>query len=104
MYHLFIFDKPEILMLFLVVIIAISIVISSAGANTSTDSLVEITDATYSTLVATENIWLIMFYAPWCHHCKKIRPSFEKLSTLSLSPKIRYGVIDATVNTESTTK
>ena len=92
-------------MLFLVVIIAISIVISSAGANASTDSLVEITDATYySTLVATENIWLIMFYAPWCHHCKKIRPSFEKLSALSLSPKIRYGVIDATVNTESATK
>ena len=80
--------------------------IYSVNAITDYNSLIEITDSTYSNLVAAENnnIWLIMFYAPWCHHCKKIRPSFEKLPNLSLSSNIRYGVIDATVNAESATK
>jgi len=72
-----------------------------------TNALVEIKDDTYSTLVAdtadeSENeVWLIMFYAPWCHHCHKVRPIFEKLAITTPS-KVKFGVIDATVNKKST--
>jgi thiol-disulfide isomerase/thioredoxin len=83
----------------------IIIFISTVSSYVEVVPLIELTDATYSKLVASEHIiWLIMFYAPWCHHCKKIRPLFEKLPALSLSHKIRYGVIDATVHTDSATK
>ena len=84
-------------------LINIIVFISTVSSYMEVVPLIELTDATYSKLVG-EHIWLIMFYAPWCHHCKKIRPSFEKLPALRLSHKIRYGLIDATVHTDSATK
>lgn len=88
----------------IVALISTIVFISNVYSYEEVEPLLEITDATYPKLVASEHIWLIMFYAPWCHHCKKIRPSFEKLPALRLSRKIRYGLIDATVHTDSATK
>ena len=85
-------------------LIIIIIFISTVSSYMEVVPLIELTDVTYSKIVASEHIWLIMFYAPWCHHCKKLRPLFEKLPALRLSLKIRYGVIDATVHTDSATK
>ena len=85
-------------------LINIIVFISTVSSYMEVVPMIELTDATYSKLVESEHIWLIMFYAPWCHHCKKIRPSIEELPALRLSHKIRYGLIDATVHTDSATK
>ena len=31
-------------------------------------------------VIKSNNIWLILFYAPWCGHCKEFHPEFEKLA------------------------
>ena len=42
---------------------------------------------------------LVKFYAPWCGHCKKLAPHYEKLSTEGVEG-VSITKIDATVETE----
>ncbi|CAK4150751.1 unnamed protein product [Aphanomyces euteiches] len=42
--------------------------------------------------------WLLKFYAPWCGHCKRLAPIWDKLSTELMAKKnpTRVGKIDCT--------
>ncbi|KAI3648870.1 hypothetical protein MP228_006724 [Amoeboaphelidium protococcarum] len=42
--------------------------------------------------------WFIEFYAPWCHHCKKLEPVWTKLAQ-ELRDSTRFGKVDCTSNT-----
>jgi len=37
-----------------------------------------LTDASFDPFIATHNSTLVMFYAPWCGHCKKMKPSYTE--------------------------
>ena len=39
--------------------------------------VVHLTDATYEKSLANTEA-LVMFYAPWCGHCKKAKPFFQE--------------------------
>jgi protein disulfide-isomerase/protein disulfide isomerase family A protein 5 len=39
--------------------------------------IVHLTDATFDEFIATNSSVLVMFYAPWCGHCKKMKPEYE---------------------------
>ena len=51
----------------------------------------KLTDKTFDSAVAAPGDLLVMFFAPWCAHCKKMLPEFEEaateLSTMDLKPK-----------------
>ena len=45
-------------------------------------------------VVQSKDIWLILFYAPWCGHCKAFSPEYEKAAK-ALKGIFKIGAIDA---------
>lgn len=67
----------------------------------SSDSkdVVELTDDNFDkTVLNSEDMWLVEFYAPWCGHCKNLAPEWAAAAT-QLKGKVKLGALDATVNT-----
>ncbi|VVC29159.1 Hypothetical protein CINCED_3A021842 [Cinara cedri] len=62
------------------------------------ESVVDLSDSDFDSSVAEYDSALIMFYAPWCGHCKKLKPEFEKAakSLLKEDPPVVLAKVDCT--------
>lgn len=57
--------------------------------------VVNLTDANFNNYVLANdtNPWLIMFYAPWCPHCKNAMPALADFSNNAYG-KTNVGLVD----------
>lgn len=39
--------------------------------------VVHLTSSSFDPVIKEESSVLVMFYAPWCGHCKKMKPEYE---------------------------
>lgn len=55
-------------------------------------------DTTFEPALAEEGHLFVMFHAPWCEHCKALKPIFEQASKLAAKedPSIVFAKVDAT--------
>lgn len=61
--------------------------------------VIELTDSNFKeTVLDSNDMWLIEFYAPWCGHCQKLAPEWAEAAT-ELKGKVKLGALDATVHT-----
>ncbi|CAG8890049.1 unnamed protein product [Penicillium egyptiacum] len=53
--------------------------VNADGLYTKNSPVIQLNPKTYNSLIANSNhTSIIEFYAPWCGHCKNLKPAFEK--------------------------
>lgn len=68
-----------------------------AGPGEGTD-VIQLSDSNFdSTVMNSEDMWLVEFYAPWCGHCKSLAPEWARAAT-GLKGKVKVAAVDATAN------
>lgn len=56
-----------------------------------TDSeVVHLTSSSFDPVIKEESSLLVMFYAPWCGHCKRMKPEYEKAAARMKSEGVTF--------------
>jgi thiol-disulfide isomerase/thioredoxin len=50
-------------------------------------------EANFNNHVNSSDSWLIMFYAPWCGHCKSAMPKFQEFAKMAHG-HVKVGLVD----------
>ncbi|XP_071401704.1 protein disulfide-isomerase A3-like, partial [Centroberyx affinis] len=74
--------------------------LSLCVAVLSRGDVLELGDADFDYLATEHETMLVKFYAPWCGHCKKLSPDFEK-AAVRLKGTVQLAKVDCTLSTET---
>ncbi|CAL8121908.1 unnamed protein product [Orchesella dallaii] len=68
------------------------------GYGADAGSVLDLGDSDFENKIAALDNTLVMFYAPWCGHCKRLKPEFEKAADLLKDddPAITLAKVDCT--------
>ncbi|XP_033830837.2 protein disulfide isomerase family A, member 8 [Periophthalmus magnuspinnatus] len=75
------------------------LLLSFDTAGPARRDVLELADADFDYLATEHETMLVKFYAPWCGHCKKLAPDFEKAAT-KLKGTVQLAKVDCTANSE----
>ncbi|KAJ1521499.1 hypothetical protein ONE63_003164 [Megalurothrips usitatus] len=75
-----------------------ALALSALLAVALADPVLDLGDSDFSSVLAQHETVLVMFYAPWCGHCKRLKPEYEKAGTLLVGsdPPIALAKVDCT--------
>ena len=60
-------------------------------AGSGYENVLMLTSNTFDSLIGPSRKALVMFYAPWCGHCKTAKPAFVSVaSQLTAKYKVKY--------------
>ena len=63
--------------------------------NTVKSAVQHLTGSNFD-MIKDKSAALVMFYAPWCGHCKKAKPSFQAAADKLPDPKKILAAVDCT--------
>ena len=80
--------------LFLIALISVSLCEDDFPIE---NDVIILTDSTFDKAVEKYEYLLVLFYAPWCGHCKKFHPEYEKAAKTLRKENLFLSKVDATV-------
>eukprot|EP00178_Gracilaria_changii_P000349 TRINITY_DN1042_c0_g1_i1.p1 TRINITY_DN1042_c0_g1~~TRINITY_DN1042_c0_g1_i1.p1 ORF type:complete len:129 (+),score=26.28 TRINITY_DN1042_c0_g1_i1:36-422(+) len=80
-------------MKFILALAALAAVVAFVAAD---DELYakDLTTATFDDYIKKTDKALVMFYAPWCGHCKRLKPDYE--AAAKAEPTLNFARVDCT--------
>mmetsp|Transcript_27688 Transcript_27688/g.54527 ORF Transcript_27688/g.54527 Transcript_27688/m.54527 type:complete len:507 (+) Transcript_27688:41-1561(+) len=66
--------------------------------------VVHLTDDDFESTINSKSHGIVMFYAPWCGHCKSFKPEFGDAATQLAGSDVTVGALDATKHPKSAKK
>jgi len=80
------------------------LVIALLAAAVKAGDVLVLTDSDFKSRTSDMDLVLVKFYAPWCGHCKKIAPEFEKAATVlkKNDPQVILAEVDCTADGKET--
>jgi protein disulfide isomerase family A protein 3 len=74
------------------------IVMAFAFAGVQSEESIDLGDSDFVSTLETMDTALVMFYAPWCGHCKRLKPEFEKAAGIlkANDPPVHLAKVDCT--------
>ena len=56
--------------------------------------VVVLTDSNFESVVSAEKEIMVEFYAPWCGHCKRLKPHYEEAATKLRKDSIKIAKVN----------
>jgi protein disulfide isomerase family A protein 3 len=83
------------------VVFCLAALLSQASAG---GDVLVLSDANFQSQLASKDLALVKFYAPWCGHCKQLAPEFEKAATAlkNADPPVTLAEVDCTAEGKET--
>ncbi|XP_013133156.1 PREDICTED: protein disulfide-isomerase A3 [Papilio polytes] len=68
------------------------------------EDVLDLTDSDFSSLVSEHDTALVMFYAPWCGHCKRLKPEYAQAAGILKNDEtpVMLAKVDCTEGGKST--
>mmetsp|Transcript_25114 Transcript_25114/g.36904 ORF Transcript_25114/g.36904 Transcript_25114/m.36904 type:complete len:208 (-) Transcript_25114:370-993(-) len=61
-------------------LILLLLLLSQISISEVSDDVISLNSGNFDSSIRDGNAWLIEFYAPWCSHCRRLEPTYQKVA------------------------